>query len=90
MEANEISEHLYRVFAFVRDSKTWVTSKEIAVGAKVAPRTARAHALRLVNTGLFDLAETFPSHRYRLSPKAGKRNKTFLQRLEESGKFWPV
>lgn len=88
METNEVSEHLYRVFAFVRDAGRWVTASEIAQHAYVAPRTARAHALRLVKAGLFDQAEVFPSHRYKLSDKAEKRNKGFMQRLERAAEFF--
>lgn len=88
METNEVSEHIYRVFAFVRDAERWVTAKEIAIQAKVAGRTARAHALRLVHAGIFDQAEVFPSHRYKLSAKADKRNKGFIQRLERAGEIF--
>ena len=88
METNEISPHLYRVFSFVHEAARWVTSKDIAEGANVAQRTARAHALRLVNAGIFDQAEVFPSHRYRISGKADKRNKGFMQRLERAREFF--
>jgi hypothetical protein len=81
MERAEISEHQVRVFQFVRESRRWVTSAEIATGACVAPRTARFHAARLVSVGIFDQAEVFPGHRYRLSSQAEKRNKAYLLRL---------
>jgi hypothetical protein len=85
METNEISEHLYRIYAFVRDAEKWVTAKDIAKGAQVGDRTARAHALKLVKSGVFDQAEIFPGHRYRISEKADKRNRGFVQRLEKVG-----
>ena len=81
-EKAEISVHLVRVYRYLADAdEAWSTAAEIALGAKVRPRTARAHAWRLVALGLCDQAEVFPAHRYRLSKMAGKRNKAFLLRL---------
>lgn len=88
METNEISEHLFRVYVFVRDAGRWVSSHEIAEHATVAKRTARGHALRLVKAGIFDQAEVFPGHRYRLAVKAIKRNLGFVQRLEQAGEVF--
>lgn len=88
METSEISEHLFRVFNFVSTSSSWVTAAQIAKGAKVAPRTARAHALRLVKVGVFDQAETFPGHRYCVAPTASKRNRGMMQRLEQAAEFF--
>jgi predicted transcriptional regulator of viral defense system len=88
-ETNEISLHAVRVFALLIDRVAtqehgWVTAKEIADGAEIAPRTARAYAKRFVESGIADLAEVFPAHRYRLSPTAEKRNKGYYQRLEQA------
>lgn len=88
METNEVSEHLFRVYAFVVERNGWTTSQEIAKGAKVSPRTARAHALRLVKAGIFDLAEVFPGHRYRVASNAAKRNRGFFQRLEQAAEIF--
>lgn len=84
MEKGEISIHQIKVVEFVRENGGWVTSKEIAAGAGVAERTARHHALALVNLGIFDQAEVFPAHRYRISEKAEKRNKAYWLRLESA------
>jgi hypothetical protein len=81
METSEISLHQLRVYEFVRSAGQWVTAGDIAAGAGVAPRTARAHALKFVLSGVFDQAEVFPAHRYRLSDMAEKRNKAMVQRL---------
>jgi DNA-binding IclR family transcriptional regulator len=51
----------------MQQHKGWLTSQQVAEGAKVAARTARQHLLRLVQLGLLDQAEVFPAHRYRLS-----------------------
>lgn len=73
------------MFLFLKNKGDgWATSNEVSTGACVAGRTARAHCQRLVALGLSDVAEVFPSHRYRMSKMAGKRNKAMLQRLEEA------
>ncbi len=81
MEQSEISAHQLRVLQVVRDARGWI-AREIAKGAKVAPRTGqRAHALAFVRAGIFDKAKVHPGHRYRLSPAARKRNHAYLDRL---------
>ena len=90
MERAEISIHQLRIFQFVRDAQRWVTSEEIAHGAQVAPRTARAHARHLVSLGIFDQAEVFPGHRYRLSSQAEKRNKGYILRLEQAAEVFNI
>lgn len=84
METSEISLHQVRVYNFVGKHGGWCTAQEIAEGSGVAPRTARAHSLRFVKLGVFDQAEVFPAHRYRLSAMAPKRNKAIVQRLDEA------
>jgi len=84
MKANGISEHLCRVYVFVRERGDWTTAHEIAKSARVAPRTARAHALRLVKAGIFDLVAVFPGHHYRVASNAAQRNRGFMQRLEHA------
>lgn len=84
METSEISEHQVRVYSFVAEQRGWVSARDIAHGARVSGRTARNHALKFVRLGIFDQAEVFPSHRYRLSHLADKRNKAFMQRLEQA------
>jgi len=79
METNEISLHQAKVFKAA--STTWKTAAEIAIDASVAPRTGRHHCKILSDAGIFDQAEVFPAHRYRLSDKAQKRNKAFFERI---------
>lgn len=88
MEQNEISLHQLKAFNFVRECNRWVTAAEIASNAGIAPRTARLHALKLTNLGIFDIAEVFPAHRYRFSEKARKRNKAFMLRLEKANEVF--
>lgn len=88
MENNEISHHELRVFGAAKDGE-WATAKEIAARASVADRTARHHCLRLVKLGVFDQAEVFPAHRYRLSDKAIKRNAAYMNRLAMAASVFP-
>jgi len=85
MEKNEVSAHEARFYAYVKQSGgAWRTARELAAGAKVAERTARAYAHKLVELGVLDVAEVFPAHRYRFSGKAGKRNKAYVLRLDHA------
>lgn len=84
METSEISEHQLRIFLFVQSASGWVTSKQVAEGANVAPSTARQHLKRFVLQGIFDVSEIFPGHRYRLSELADKRNSAYMLRLEKA------
>jgi Phenylacetic acid-responsive transcriptional repressor len=85
MERNEISLHEVKVYrVFKEHSKAWLTHKDIAKISELNERTVRAHTLRLVRSGVLDQAELFPAHRYRLSQKADKRNKGYMQRLLEA------
>lgn len=84
MERNEISLHEVKAFLALRSASDWITSKDIAERAGIAPRTARLHALRLVRLGIVDQAEVFPAHRYRLASNARNRNVNYLQRLEQA------
>jgi hypothetical protein len=84
MESNEISLHQAKVFRFVKSQQNWVTAKDIAMATEIAGRTARLHCLKLVQLGIFDQVEVFPAHRYQFSKFAGKRNKAYLQRLEQA------
>jgi predicted ArsR family transcriptional regulator len=90
MGRNEISLHELKVFDFVSKSNAWVAANEIAESTGVAPRTARAHSLKLTKLGLFDVAEVFPAHRYRLSEKADKRNQGYWLRLEKAREVFAI
>ena len=85
MEHSEISAHEVRVFSAIEaNPQEWLTNAEIAMLAKVAPRTARLHTNRLVKLGILDFAEVFPAHRFQLSKFAEKRNKAYWQRLKKA------
>lgn len=82
MERNEISLHETKVFLSL--DSTWKSNRDIAKQAGVAERTARLHTKRFADLGICDLAEVFPSHRFRLSDKGSKRNKGYWDRLNRA------
>ena len=84
MERSEVSRHEVAVYSALVSAEKWLTSADIATRAVVAPRTARAHAQKLVNLGIAEQAEVFPGHRYRLAEFADKRNRGYLDRLERA------
>lgn len=83
MERSEISRHEILVYQALAAGK-WLSSREIVDATGVAPRTARAHALKLVRLGIADQAEVFPGHRYRVSEHAAARNRAYRDRLNRA------
>lgn len=84
-ETNEISEHQWKLYNVLKTHSGWLTAKEVALKAGISGSTSRQHCLRLVRAGILDQLEVFPGHRYRLAENAEKRNKTYVQRLEQAG-----
>ena len=85
METGEVSIHRLKVYRHLRRDGGWRSNREIAAALPdVAYRTVRAHTKALVDLGMLDQAEVFPSHRYRMSDKAEKRNKGYFMRLEQA------
>ena len=82
MERGEISVHEVRLFLVLQKADSWMTSKQVAKDAEIAPRTARALLLKLSRLNIIDVAESFPGHRYKLSKMADKRNGAYLRRLQ--------
>ncbi len=90
MERNEVSRHEVAVFKALAEADGWITSADIAARAQIAPRTARAHALKLVRLNIVDQAEVFPAHRYRMSANASKRNRGYFDRLTRAAEVFGV
>jgi hypothetical protein len=84
MECNEVSIHEVRAYLALTNSKDWMTSAEWAKQADIAPRTARAFAVKFINLGIAERAEVFPAHRYMIARKADKRNAGYLLRLKQA------
>lgn len=80
MERNEVSRHEISVYQSLSTGQ-WMTAMEVSKAADVAPRTARAHLLKLVGLGVVEQANVFPGHRYRLSAHAAQRNQGYTDRL---------
>jgi DNA-binding IclR family transcriptional regulator len=85
MERDEVSLHevaIYKALCSANDA--WLTSAELAIRAKVAPRTARAHALKLTRLGVVDRAPVFPGHRYRIAEHTAERGSDYVARLRHT------
>jgi len=63
----KITEQQFAVYCCVRDAGRWMDASEIATNAKVNQRTARAHARKLADLGVFELNDAFAGYRYRLA-----------------------
>jgi hypothetical protein len=50
----------------VRDRGDWITTRELAIQANVDESTARLHAHRLRQEGVFECEEKWPAFLYRL------------------------
>lgn len=84
MEKNEISLHQVKIFLYVKGAGRWVTNQEIAAATTFSNRTIRFHTKHMVELGLFDHAEVFPGHRFRLAEKPEVRNKGYLLRITQA------
>jgi hypothetical protein len=89
MEGKEISPHEIKVYlALKSNSGKWLTNAEISNEVTdIAPRTVRAHTLRLAKLGILDQAEVFPANRYRFSERGEKRNETYTIRLKQAAEI---
>jgi hypothetical protein len=83
---HEISRHEIAIYqAFAGRPGKWLSSAEVARAAKVAPRTARAHVVRLTGLGVLDEAdEVWPGRRYRLAADAGDGPRSYADRLRRA------
>jgi len=82
MERSEISQHEVKIYKTLKNNpEVWMTNKDISTRSDVKERTVRMHTLRFVKLGMIDLAEVFPAHRFKWSPKADRRNKGYELRL---------
>lgn len=84
MEQSEISIHQVKVYRCLAQSPRWWTNKELAEKAGISLRNASLHTQRFVALGICDQAEVYPGHRFRLAPKADKRNGAYLLRLQQA------
>lgn len=84
METSEISLHQLRIFECVRNAGGWVGIKDIVIATNSARKTVDNHCRRFVKLGVFDLAEVWPGHRFRVAETAEKRNAAIMERLRKA------
>jgi predicted DNA-binding transcriptional regulator len=90
MERATISAHQIRIFRFVEERGEWLSNREIAAGTEMSERTVRAHTKCFVDEGIFEQREVYPGYRYRFNSQASKRNKAYLQRLEQANEVFSL
>ncbi len=90
VERNEVSRQEVEVFrVLTANVAAWKTNSEIAAECQaVASRTVRAMTLKFVKLGLVDQAEVFPAHKFKLSAKADKRNRGYIERLKQAAEVF--
>lgn len=84
MNQSEVSIQEVRFFSALKADPSWRTSKELAAAADIAPRSARAYALKWARKGILEKAAVFPGNRYRLAAKAFQIDGAYLIRLERA------
>jgi DNA-binding IclR family transcriptional regulator len=88
MEQTEISIHQWKVYTCLDQRKGWLSNRNIATITGVSLRNVSLHTKRLVTLGILDQAEVYPGHRFRLSPKANKRNASYFLRLQQASEIF--
>lgn len=76
-----ISPHEVRVFMAL-DEEQWLDAAEIAVRAKVHPRTARLHLQRMRELAVAEWVEVYPAFLYRLAASGG--DLVYLEQLAQA------
>ncbi len=80
-----ISEQEVRVTrALQQSAPEWLTSREVAQRARVAPRTSRHHLGRLAELRVVEVAEVHPGPRYRLVDQQTREGREYLERVDEA------
>ena len=83
-----IARHEVAFYLAARSATGWSTAHDLANAAGIAQRTGRAYARKFVTLGIFDLAEVWPSFRYRWSANATKRHHAYAQRLQQAAEVF--
>lgn len=92
MSNTMVSIQEVRAFAFLADSRPfWLTNAEIAAGAKIAGRAARAFTAKFAELGILEVARVFPRSLYRLAGKpADKAGAAHLRDLSQAAKVFDI
>lgn len=83
----QISHHEVRVYKSTCHHKSWLTAKEIASTSDVSDRTARHHAARLAELGVFDVARVFGGFRYRIKTELEPSASKYVGQIEAAGRI---
>ncbi len=82
---DRISEHEVRLLlVFLREIGRWLTNNEVAQAARVSPRTARLHTLRLAALGVLRAEKVFPASKFRLAEAPPEEGREYLERWEKA------
>jgi len=92
-ERNEVSLHEVLVWRMLEaHADEWLSATGIAseLVGRVSYRTVRAHLANFAALGIVAVAEVSPGHRYRISPKSGKRWAEHVTRLQSAAEVFGV
>lgn len=80
-----ISEHQARVYEYAKTrGERWFTTQELSSDANVPANTAKAHAARFEEIGVFERIRISPAHAFRIDADARKHAPKMVARLEEA------
>jgi hypothetical protein len=74
---------MIRAWVVLLDASEWLTSKEVALKAGIAPRTASMYTKYFTDLGLLERLQVFPAFRFKMYNDAYSRNTPAYSRLEE-------
>ena len=83
IEEIEVSPQMIRAWVVLLDASEWLTSKEVALKAGIAPRTASMYTKYFTDLGLLERLQVFPAFRFKMYNDAYSRNTPAYSRLEE-------
>jgi hypothetical protein len=80
-----ISEHQARVYEYAKlRGDQWFTSMELSVDTNIPANSAKSHAARFEEIGIFERIRISPAHAFRLDPAAQRHAPKLVDRLEEA------
>lgn len=78
-----ISEHQARVYEYAKSQgDRWFTIQELSTEANLPDASAKNHASRFEEAGVFERMRISPAHVFKLSPVARRRHPELIKRLE--------
>ena len=80
-----VSEHQARVYAYAKaQGLRWFTIQELSSEEDIPDGSAKNHAVRFEDAGVFERMRISPSHVFRISPSARRRHPELIKRLEQA------